>query len=64
MCGGGGGWQQFPQFYPSYGQGPAAPQQTAAAPEDPLAVLKLRLAKGEIKPEDYERLAALLTRNQ
>jgi len=28
-----------------------------------LEVLKLRLAKGEIKPEEYERLAALLSRN-
>ncbi|HEX4834735.1 MAG TPA: SHOCT domain-containing protein [bacterium] len=29
-------------------------------PADPLAILKLRLAKGDITLEEYERLAAVL----
>ncbi len=37
-----------------------SPQAAAAAPADPLAELKLRLVRGEITPEQFEKLKALL----
>lgn len=37
-------------------------QATTATAEDPVAILKLRLAKGEITLEEYDRLAAVLNR--
>jgi len=35
---------------------------TTATAEDPVAILKLRLARGEITIEEYDRLAAVLNR--
>lgn len=29
--------------------------------DDPLAILKIRLAKGELSPQEYERLRQILT---
>lgn len=37
-------------------------QRAVTAAEDPLMILKMRLAKGEITPEEYDRLAAILSR--
>lgn len=34
---------------------------TVDSNDDPMVILKLRLAKGEISPEEYDRLAAILS---
>lgn len=38
-------------------------QRAEPAPEDPIAILKVRLAKGEIALEEYDRLRAVLNRS-
>lgn len=61
MCGGHGLWHLghptgHPQPHNTQQEVPGAP----GAPADPLQVLKLRLARGEITPEQYRQLLALL----
>ena len=41
-------------------QNQVATQPAAQGQEDPLAILNLRLAKGEIAPEQYEQSLKLL----
>lgn len=52
----GGGWRHGPEG------DEASRQQAGPATEDPLAILKVRLAEGEITVEEYERLVAVLSR--
>jgi uncharacterized membrane protein len=37
-------------------------QRAGTVQEDPMTILKMRLAKGEIAPEEYDRLAEILSR--
>jgi uncharacterized membrane protein len=36
------------------------PARRSSGPSDPLAVLRLRLARGEISPDEFERACALI----
>lgn len=56
----GGARQSFPE---PRSHGMAATEHGVPSREDPVTLLKLRLAKGEISVEEYERLAAVLSRS-
>jgi regulator of protease activity HflC (stomatin/prohibitin superfamily) len=57
----------FPQFAKSTSRKDAVSQETGRTEreenDDPLRIAKLRLAKGEITPEEYERIVTILKRN-